>query len=251
MRKALLLLVVMAGFMASCDRNKEEVDPALMGYDYYPLEVGDYRIYKVTDIRFQHNVGDTTRYQLMERVDTTFFDQTNALNYKIIRSVRPNENSFWVEDSVFVVSKTKTMLTLTKDNTKHVKLVFPVKEGKSWLGDAYNKNTAVSYTPVGSRRSEYYLSKESYTYLSPGEPITINGTAYPNSVIVVQGTPTESWIGFDDRKEVYVKDVGMVYRQYVRVIYCNDMDSEDCDYAIGYKLQGHERYEELISHGNE
>ncbi|GAB3527172.1 hypothetical protein GCM10027443_03300 [Pontibacter brevis] len=250
MRKALLLLVVLAGFLAGCEDKYKEPDPQAMGYGYYPLEVGDYRIYNVLDIKYLHDVGDTTRFQLKERVETSFYDQTNKLNHKIIRSVRPDANSPWVDDSVFVVSKQNTMVLLTKDNTKYVKLVFPMKAGLTWLGDAYNNRIADSYTP-GKRRSDYYESKESYTYMNPGQPITINGTVYPKSVIVVQGSPTETWIGYDDRKEVYAEDIGMVYRLFTRIIYCNDTDSEDCDYAIGYKLQGHERHEELVSYGKE
>ncbi|RDV14815.1 hypothetical protein DXT99_12680 [Pontibacter diazotrophicus] len=250
MRKALLLLVVLAGFIAGCEDKYKDPDPQAMGYGYYPLEVGDYRIYNVTDIRYRHDVGDTSRFQLRERVDTTFYDQTNTHSYKIVRSTRPDEGSAWVEDSVFVVAKQPTMLTLTKDNTKYVKLVFPVKGGVSWLGDAFNDRIADSYTP-GERRADYYESKESYTYQSKGEPFTFNGQSYPNTVTVIQGTPTESWIGYDNRREIYAEDIGMVYRLYTRIVYCNDTDSDDCEYAIGYKLQGHERHEELISYGNE
>lgn len=248
MRKALLLLVVMAGFMAGCDRNEEEVDPSLMGYDYYPLEVGDYRVYKVTDIRFQHDVGDTTRFQLMERVDTTFYDQTNALNYKIIRSVRPDENSSWVEDSVFVVSKTKTMVTLTKDNTKYVKLVFPVKSGAYWLGDAYNNRMTASIDPDPKRRSDYYLGKDPYVYQDKGASFTASDTIYSNTVTVIQGYPTHNPVGLDDRKEVYANGVGLVYRLFHRLVYspCNTGNCGEPE-----KVFGHERHEELISHGNE
>ena len=251
MRKALLLLVVLAGFLTGCDKNEEEVDPSRMGYEYYPLEIGNYRIYKVTNIKFQHNVGDTTRFQMKERVDTSFYDQTNKLTYKIIRSVRPNENSPWVDDSVMVVSKLNNMVLLTKDNTKYVKMVFPVKEGLTWLGDAYNNRQAVSYSTDGTKRSDYYLKKDPYTYQQAGAPYTHNGTVYPKSVTIVQGTPTETWIGYDDRKEVYAEGVGMVYSLYNKVVYCNQMFSFDCEYATGYKLQGLERHEELIEYGKE
>lgn len=249
MRKALLLLVVLTGFIAGCEDKYKDPDPQAMGYGYYPLEVGDYRIYNVTNINYRHDVGDTTRFQLRERLDTTFFDQTNTLSYKIIRSVRPDENSAWVDDSVMVVTKTNTMLMLMKDNTKYVKLVFPVKAGASWLGDAYNSTPSVSYTPDGNRRSDYYLGKDASTYQEAGVPFFINGKTYTNTVMVVQGTPVESWIGFDNRREIYAHDIGMVYKLYTRIVYCNDMDSKDCDYAIGYKLQGLERHEELVEYG--
>ncbi|WP_299760491.1 hypothetical protein [uncultured Pontibacter sp.] len=253
MRRALLLLVVLAGLVAACEDKYKDPDPKAMGYDYYPLEVGDYRIYNVTDIRFQSDIGDTNRFQMRERVDTTFYDQTNTLNYKIIRSVRANENQNWLDDSVMVVSKSDVNVVLTKNNTRYVKMVFPVKNGFSWLGDAYNANKETSYAPdpTTNRRADYYLTKESYTYQEVGQPMTLNGTTFDNTLTVVHGSPIETWIGYDDRKEIYAEGVGMVYRLFTRIVYCNAQDREDCEYGIGYKLHGHERHEELISYGKE
>src|SRR5690606_4036576 len=91
-----LLLVVLAGCTDSA-----EPDPSKMGYQYYPIEVGDYRIYYVTNIRTQFDKGDTTRFFLREVVKSTFVDQTNTLNYRIERYSRPNIRSQWVADSVF------------------------------------------------------------------------------------------------------------------------------------------------------
>ncbi|ARS34843.1 hypothetical protein [Pontibacter actiniarum] len=251
MKNALLLLVMLAGLLTACEDKHKEPDPAMMGFGYYPLEIGDYRIYQVTDISYKNDVGDTARFQLRERIDTSFTDQTNELVYKVVRSVRPDEGSPWVDDSVYVVSKTSKMLLLTKNNTKFVKLVFPVKEGKTWLGDAYNDRKALSYEPDPSKRSDYYLGKDPYTYENRGASFTVNGETYGNTVTVVQGVPTESWIGLDDRKEVYAEGVGMVYRLYKRIVYCNETESSGCDYAIGFKLYGNERTEELISQGKE
>lgn len=249
-KRALLFLVIAAGLgAASCEQKYAEPDPMAAGYSYYPLAVGDYRVYNVTNIDYRFNVGDTTRFQLRERVDTVFTDQTNTETYKIIRSIRPNENSSWTDDSVFVVTKQSSMVLLTKDNTKYVKLVFPVKNGAFWLGDAYNSRLEQSYEPNPKVRSDYYKSKEPYTYTNVGDPFTIGDQNYTNTVTVVQGTPTETWIGMDNRKEVYAQEVGMVYRLFTRIIYCNKQESKDCEYAIGFKLQGNERHEILVSHG--
>jgi hypothetical protein len=238
MRKALLLLVVLAGFVSGCETKYMDPDPKAMGYDYYLLAIGDYRIYNVTEIKFRHNVGDTSRFQLQERVDTSFLDQTNTLSYKIVRSIRPDEFSPWVEDSVMVVTKTENNVLLLKDNTKYVKLVFPVKNGKSWAGDAFNTHV------TGSDE------KEPYTFTLVGEPYTASGQVYDKTATVIQGTPTKNLIQLDDRKEVYAEGVGLVYRLMNRVIYCNDSGTADCEFGVDYKLQGHERHEELIAHGS-
>lgn len=238
MGKALLLLVVFAGFAAGCEDKYKDPDPQAMGYGYYPLVIGDYRIYNVTDIRFKNDVGDTARFQLQERIDTSFYDQTNTLNYKVVRSVRPDENSPWVDDSVLVLTKSETSLLLTQDNTKYVKLVFPVKNGKTWAGDAFNS------------RKVNLNEKEPYTYTKAGEAYQVSGQRFPNTVTVIQGSPTKNLVQLDDRKEVYAHGVGRVYRLYNRVVYCNETGSSNCQFGVDYKLNGHERHEELISYGS-
>jgi hypothetical protein len=244
MRRALLLLVVLAGLVAACEDKYKDPDPKVMGYDYYPLEVGDWRVYDVMDIRYMSDVGDTTYFQLRERVDTTFYDQTNTLNFKIIRSVRANENTPWVDDSVMVVSMSDTDVILTRNNTKFVKMVFPVKEGKEWSGDAYN--TYVNLT----HEHDAFGYKEPYTYEKVGNAFELNGETFPNTVTVIQGYPTNSAILQDDRSEVYAEGVGMIYRKFKRIIYTACAE-DDCENGEEYKIHGHERHEKLISHGKE
>ncbi|WP_276496078.1 hypothetical protein [Pontibacter litorisediminis] len=244
MRRALLLLVVLVGLVAACEDKYKDPDPKAMGYDYYPLEVGDWRIYNVTDIRYMSDVGDTTRFQLRERVDTTFVDQTGQLNYKIIRSIRANENMNWVDDSVMTVVKTDAMVMLTKNNTKYVKLVFPVKEGNQWTGDAYNNNRAPGYA------LHTLHGKELYTYSAVGAPYSVNGQIFSNTVEVIQGDYTSYDVTLDERKEVYAEGVGMIYRLFTRIIYTSCSD-DDCEFGPEYKIHGHERHEELVDYGKE
>ncbi len=237
MRKALLLLVVLAGLVAGCEEKYKAPGPQDMGYGYFPLEIGAYRIYNVTDIKFRSNVGDTARFQMQERIDTSFYDQTNALSYRIVRSVRPDENSTWADDSVMVVKMSDNSLLLTKDNTTFVKLIFPVKNGKSWAGDAFNTHVI--------NKSE----KEPLTYTNVGEPYKVNDQSFPNTITVIQGNPVKNFVYQDDRKEVYAEGVGRVYRLFNRVVYCNQTSGSDCEFGVDYKLDGHERHEELISYG--
>lgn len=235
------LLVVMAG----CTEPAAP-DPAMMGYQYYPLAVGDYRIYHVTDIRIQFDKADTSRYQVREIVKSSFLDQTNALNYRIERSKRPNSSSRWDADSVFVVSKSLTNVILTKDNTKRVKLVFPVKNGKTWLGDAYNS--------IGDFENiDQTEPKEPYTYTAVGEPFTLdaaqlvyNTTAlhFDTTATVIQGEPKRDIIAIDDRKEVYAAGVGLVYRLFYRALLCGEETG-----CSSYIKDGNERHEVLMEHG--
>ncbi|MDX5437926.1 MAG: hypothetical protein LPK03_12065 [Pontibacter sp.] len=244
MKNTLLLLLVLLGLLTACEDKYKDPDPKLMGYEYFPLEVGSYRIYNVTDIRFKSDVGDTTRFQMRERVDTTFTDQTGALNYKIIRSIRANENSAWEDDSVMTAVRSVNNLILMQNNTKYVKMVFPVKEGKHWIGDAYNDRVASDYA-VNERDG-----KELYTYRNVGENYYLNGNTFPNTVEIIQGDYTSDDFVVDKRKEVYAEEIGRIYRQFTKIIF-SPCSPQDCKYGEDYKIYGHERHEELIAHGKE
>ncbi|GAB3813734.1 hypothetical protein [Pontibacter rugosus] len=237
MKKTLLLLAMLTGVITACEETFVEPDPKAMGYDYYPLEIGDYRVYNVTDIKFRSNVGDTSRFQIRELVDTSFYDQSNTLNYKIVRAVRADDTKPWVEDSVMTVLKSNGSVLLTQNNTTFVKLVFPVKENKTWAGDAFNNNVI------------NVDEKEPYTYTNVGESYTVRGQVFDKTATVIQGNPTNNLVQLNDRKEVYAEGVGRIYRLYNKVVYCNETQSVDCNFGEDFKLFGTERHEELVTYG--
>ncbi len=241
MRKVLLFcLLVSMACLASCENNYLEHDESTLGLDYYPIKVGDFKVYKVVDIKYQNNIATKDSFEMRETVDRTFYDQTNTLNYRVVRAIKRYGKTEWVDDSVMVVSKTNNHVILTKDNTKFVKLVFPVKEGKLWLGDAFNNRV------VNNLENDPYDRKEPYTYSNVGQPYVLKATTYPTTVTVIQGTPINHNITLDARKEVYAKGIGRIYRLFNRVVYCN---SSSCPQGVGFKLNGHERHETLISYG--
>lgn len=242
MRRALLLLVVLSAFVAGCESKYKDPDPQAMGYDYYPLEIGQYRVYNVTDIRFSSNIGDTTRFQLRERVDTSFHDQTGQLVYKVIRSIRPNYRAEWLDDSVIIVNKTERMVLISKDNTKYVKMVFPVSGNKKWEMDAYNSKVVVDSV------AKLYVIKQQYIYENIDQPFAVNGVEFSNTVTVKPVVP--DIVGrLDDRREIYSRNIGLVYRIYNKVTYCELANRNDCPKYEDWRDVGHEREEILIEHG--
>jgi len=250
MIKNLLSWVILLVVLAGC-KDAAELDPAMMGYQYYPLEVGNYRIYYVTKVKTQFDKQDTTRYFMREVVKSSFEDQTGEVNYRIERSSRPDTRSQWIADSVFVVSKSLTNVMLLANNARYVKLIFPVKTGKTWIADAYNENG-----DFGSEDSG--LEKEPYTYAAVGEAFTFddpdliyNNTAlqFDTTATIVQGIPHYErdepiLTHLDDRKEVYAVGVGLIYRKYLKAMLC--VQEPNCS---SYIRDGNERHEVLIDYG--
>lgn len=239
MIKKLLCWFVLAFVVVSCDESYVTPDPNARGLNFYPLAVGDYRVYEVTNIRYQHNIATETRFQMREWVADSFLDQTNTLTYKIIRSIRPDAQSEWEDDSVMVVTRSNSNVILTKDNTKYVKLVFPVQESKVWEADAFNNR-------MGSN-----LKKEQYMYTSVDQPYQLDATTYDSTVVIIV-LPSEiaEPTVVDDRKEVYARGIGMVYRLFKKLNMADCNTTPDlCRDTQDYILDGHERHEVLIGHG--
>ncbi|MER2998162.1 hypothetical protein [Pontibacter populi] len=237
MIKNLLCWILLAFVVVSCDKSYVTPDPVARGLNFYPLEVGDYRIYDVTDIKYQHNVPTELNFQMREWVADSFMDQTNTLTYKIIRSIRANAESEWEDDSVMTVTKNHNMVTLTKDNTKYVKMVFPVEEGKTWHHDAFN-----------DRYDSDLTDKELSTYVDLDQPFSHADLQFDQTLTVLQqGIFVSPSLGKDERKEVYARNVGLIYRLFNRQKYepCSDCPDE----TEPYILDGHERHEVLIEHG--
>ncbi|MDO6392159.1 hypothetical protein Q4E40_18635 [Pontibacter sp. BT731] len=242
MRRALLLLVVLSAFVAGCESKYKDPDPVAMGYDYYPLEIGQYRVYNVEETIYFGDEPSKLNYQLRERVDTSFIDQTGQLVYKIIRSKRPTATASWLDDSVMTVAKSTTMVMLTKNNTKYVKLVFPVKNGMEFVGDLYN-TWQVAEGSVNKIRN----NKEVYTFQSVGENYVLNDQNYPVTATVLQNFRSLGTV-HDDRFEVYAEGIGLVHRVSDRLNYKDCQGGAGC--VDGFKIDsGHEREEILIEHG--
>jgi hypothetical protein len=239
MIRNLLCWAVLAFVVVSCDKSYVTPDPVARGLNFYPLEVGDYRIYNVKDIKYQHNEPTELNFQMREWVVDSFMDQTNTLTYKIIRSIRPNAESQWEDDSVMTVTKNHTMVTLTKDNTKYIKMVFPVEEGKTWEADAFNTR----YDANGDR--------EIYKYSDIDKLFSVDGHEFTNTVTITILPPVISeTTTLDDRKEVYARDSGMVYRLFSRINMAKcGVGPGECEDGPDYILDGHKREEVLIEHG--
>lgn len=238
MRKALLLLVVLSAFVAGCESKYKDPDPQAMGYDYYPLEIGQYRVYDVKETFYFNETPSRLNYQLRERVDTSFQDQTGQLVYKIIRSKRSDASIDWLDDSVMTVSKSPTMVMLTKDNTRYVKMVFPVKNGLEFVGDLYNTRQV-----EGGAGGKLRNGKQVYTFQNVGDNYEVSGNSYSNTATVLQNFYSINTI-LDDRFEVYAEGIGLVHRVYKRINYKSN--THDDGYSI---TDGHEREEILIEHG--
>lgn len=224
-----LLMFLAVAFFNGCT-EKEELNDEIAGKTYFPMNIGDYRIYNVQFKRWlQNKVVDSSEFQLRERVDTLYTDLSGQPTYKIIRSKRPTSDDIWVDDSVITISLTNNQVRRHMDNVTEVKMIFPVAENKHWDPNVYNTRE-----PGNAYYQDVNL------------PYILDGKQYVKTTKVVVSN-FESAINHDFREEVYADNIGLIYKKYDVIEYCN---IPDCNFDPTYILRGYLRTETLDSYGH-
>ncbi|MBA9077411.1 hypothetical protein [Rufibacter quisquiliarum] len=233
MRRILIVLALVAGFFSSCSDEEVVLDPVKQGYDYYPLEVGSYRIYHVTETRYRDNVGQTTEYERRELIDAITKDQTGKEWYRVEVSRREPGASSWSVKGVKLLSASPTSLQVQENNRSTVLMVFPVVSGKTWVHDAFSK---ISTTDT------------IYAYENAGEAFEMNSRKYDKTVKILKNYYKDLLV-LDDRYEVLAFQVGPVYRHSKVYQYCNDGSGNACERGVDYIQEGNDVIEELVETG--
>lgn len=185
------------------------LDPAdvRLGFNYFPLETGQYRLYDVEDIRYKITGEiDTVRLQMKEVVADSFL-LNNTYSYVLERFSRKTSSNTWQLDSVWSVRKNARNVIVTESNVPYVKLVFPVQEGKVWNGNAYNTN-----------------GDEMYKMSNIDEQFSAGETSYENTLTVTHFDNNDIIISLDRRMEVFGRDIGLVYKETLQLEYCTEVN---------------------------
>lgn len=170
LRIPFLVFVFFAVTIASCKKEDKKVTVNL-GYIYFPTNVGHYIIYDVDSINKDCFTGVLTKgyYQIKEIIESLFYDNANRPTLRIERYRKDSTNHpEWTIYNVCTANLTATTEERCENNVRYIKLVFPIKKGKNWNGNAMNTER-----------------EEDYQYIETNQPFTINNLAY-DSVTTVQ-----------------------------------------------------------------
>lgn len=216
-----------------CASEFEDAGDELLGHSYFPLETGNYRIYEVVDIRYTvQGQIDTSLYYIKEWTGEPYIDQAGETVYPIYSYKWENYPENGHEEPVYVktVKRSRTNLVITADNVPTVKLIFPVKAGITWDGNALN--TAES---------------QMYRYEDNQPPVDIPQGGTGKQVRVIQNDFDDEIFFRDLRYEVYAENTGLVYKEISSLEYCQEIS------CLGQKkiIAGEEIFQSLIDYGKE
>jgi hypothetical protein len=202
-RKALgaLALVAGAGLLDGCRHDTVVPVPAV---DYYPLVVGTYRAYAVTDTVWNKGVATPSTYQFREAVTEQFTDAAGKTAYRVVRSRRASAAAAWADDSALVVQPLEQAILLTRNNIRTVELIYPLQANKSWKKYAFTTNRDDSIRTFNSTVAQ------PFTTPAPA------AKSYESTVIVRDRWPESSNDGLYKRRgtlQVFALGLGPVARR--------------------------------------
>ncbi|WP_210488979.1 hypothetical protein [Rufibacter aurantiacus] len=235
MKRILLFVVLLTSLLSSCGDDEITRDPNSLGYQYFPLEVGRFWIFNVTENEYSRNqVTKTTTFQTRELIKDITTDQTGREWFRVEVSRRNSPESAWTVSGVKLISMSSTDLRIMENNQTMVHMVFPVKDGYSFVSNAF--------------KNEDHENPVYYTYANLGDAFSENGKNYENTLTLVQAE-SKNTIELEKRNEVLALGVGSVSRTNTDYTYCEDSSGASCPYGEDYIITGSDRVESLESTG--
>ena len=194
MKSFLWLALPAALLLAACGRPAENAPSA--GYEYFPMEVGQYSVFEVQETEYTLTAGQTTRrYQVQETVTGQFTGLDGQPTYRLERASRTAADQSWQLDSVWTARRTPTEAIRTENGTSLIKLLFPLYNGQQWDANRLNN-----------------LAPETYRVEKFNEPLTLGSQPFEQTATVVQAAKS-SLVDSVSRREIYARGVGLVYRE--------------------------------------
>lgn len=191
--------------LMACDTDTLPPATERVGFDYFPLIVGEYQVYDVREIEYTiFGEIDTTDYQLRTEVIDSFENQTGSLTYLINRYQRVDENEEWQLLEVWSARRNANQAVLVEGNVPFIKLSFPVDENRMWDGNALNTLDQDEYLMNGL---------ESAFTIKTGETVG-------NTVTVVQSDNEDYVVQLDERTEIYGAGIGLLSRESTLLNFC-------------------------------
>ena len=215
----------------ACNTRELLPDPTRVGFDFFPLQVGDFRVYQVEEITKSVLFGyDTARFQLKESLVDSFPGQGGDIIYLLHRSKRLTEIDTWKLDSVWTARRNQSQAVTVESNVPFIKLVFPIDENKIWDGNKLN-----------SADNDAYEMRNLFASFDTGLEVI------EETLTVIQNEKLDSIDILDYRKEVYGLNIGLIYKTSSLLEFCDD---DDC---LGQKLieQGRILKQTIIEYGKE
>jgi hypothetical protein len=206
-------VVLLFTVVVSCTKTTDALNP-LDSYLYFPIEVGDYKIYQVVSRTYavgQKPAIDTVLRK--EIVKSKTVDQS-TINYVIERQTKGRNDLFFKPEAVFQVITNPKQVVVGERNIYTILLQYPVFNGAKWNVNEINGQD--------EKRAEIV----DYDSL-PAKLIT------NKNLIRVLSDSTNNFVDFKVKYHLFAKDYGLIYTENTQIDYCQDNDQNPTTSCTG------------------
>ncbi len=194
--------LVLAIIAFSCE-SSDEPETFDRVADYLPLRKGSFQVYDVSEIRYELGVPETLSYELKTVVTDSFKNASGTYSYVIHRSLRDYGGNSWTYMDTWSSLTSELEAVTNEGNLSFLKFRLPIKDGIEWNGNLYNAQGEDIYTLEQTKASQ-----------------TFGETIYNDCITVNQNDNEDFVVFLDQRKEVYGRHVGLVYKESTQLHYC-------------------------------
>ena len=189
------VILILLAILFSCQKDENTPYSLYFGYEYFPVQVGNYAIYEVVDIF--HDVAiepahDTSIYQIKEFIAESFLDNEGDTIHKLRRYRRENESQPWVIQDIWTLKITDETAEVVEENDRYLKLVFPISSTQKWNSNALNNEPMLIAN-----------------YENLHQPYSINSMSF-DSTVTVEKENFISLIDYRRNYEIYAVGVGRI-----------------------------------------
>jgi hypothetical protein len=198
MKPLLIFVLFLSSIIVGCEKENNAPTTVDLGYDYFPVDSGIERIYKIDSIywdAFNSGIKDSVSYEVKDICSGTFLDAQGRLTYRIERYKKDTVTNSWNIWKVYSENLTATTAERTYDNVRFIKLAFAAKLGTKWNGNSYNTLDAQDYEIIGT-----------------DDDVSLDGQNF-NSVLTVLQKEDINAINQTYAEEKYSKGIGMIFRR--------------------------------------
>ena len=190
--------------VAAISCNSSDEDPTFdSGKDYFPLKKGNFQIYDVVSIEYTLGVPETLRYELKILTTDSFPNSEGSYTHVLYRSKRNEGATEFSYLDTWSARMDSRDVVMNEENTAFLKIKLPVSKGDEWDGNLYNAQV-----------EDAYLMEE------VGAAFAANGQTYEDCIVVNQNDNQDFVVTLDQRKEVYARHVGLIYKEVRILNYC-------------------------------
>lgn len=229
---------------SSCGPDSDTVEPDL-GYSYILRPVGFYQVYSVESSNYKDNKISSKIYSLKVTVIDSSLNADKGYTYTLRLQKRLNENEPWKDSATHSLRISDNRAIATEGNIAFVKILFPLTNNSSWDGNSFN-------TLGGGETCGDNFNCDLYKMEKVGESYTLRSSlSFEKTVRIEQSNQTDSEILYDQRSEIYAKEIGLIFKEVAVLNYCKNEKNEGCTIGIKFVVKGIKYKQTLISYGRE